>query len=203
MTASRLLPGASRAARRAPLVEASGAGRPGRAARVLQHRAGVVVQRREQGGEARIDGAGIGGPAGVGLAQKRGVRAREGRSQDIDASHVQSLCHAAPRLAARGRPAGRVVSVTWRRSGGGSRFARTLIGRYLLRTGGKAGGIGSRRAVAAGLHAGRHVPPPAGAVARQSHCRCSGARDPPSWSGVSMPVVAPSRHACRPIRTEK
>ncbi len=61
--------------------------RPGGAGGVLQHRAGVVVQRTEQLGEGRIDGRRVGRPARVLLAQERGVGAAEGRCEDVNASH--------------------------------------------------------------------------------------------------------------------
>jgi len=85
--------GAEVAHGRGGLLPAGGEGRPGGAGRLLQHGAGVFVQGAEQLGEARVDRAGVGRPAGVEVAQERGVRAAESRGQDVDARHRGcSLC---------------------------------------------------------------------------------------------------------------
>ncbi len=69
------------------LLEFRMARRPGGAARLLQHRSCIVVQRAEQLGEGRIDGVRVGCPARILLTEKRGVGAAEGGGQDVHASH--------------------------------------------------------------------------------------------------------------------
>ena len=97
--------------------------RPGGAGGFLQHRACLIVQGREQVGEAGIDRGGIYRPAGVLFAQECRVCPAEGGCQDINASHV------VPRVAeARSLTEGRLIpivqcsiarvaSLSWRRPG--------------------------------------------------------------------------------------
>ncbi len=99
-----------------------GTRRPGSAGRLLQHGAGVFVQGAEQLAEARIDRAGVGGPAGIEVAQERGVRAAEGRGQDIHASHRGcSLCAVpSPTGSCRAAPLDRasvLLTRVWQRTG--------------------------------------------------------------------------------------
>ena len=88
--------------------------RPGGAGRLLQHRAGVVVQRAEQLGEGRIDRTGVGRPPRVLLAEEGRIRPAECGGEDIDASHRYGPLSAWPPCI---RPRARGRNPAWTRAG--------------------------------------------------------------------------------------
>ena len=77
---------------------------PGGAGCILQHRAGFVVQRTEQFGEAGIDRGGVGRPTRILLTEECRVRAGEGGSENVNAGHSLRSFSCAPAMATAASP---------------------------------------------------------------------------------------------------